>query len=40
MFLKRKGSSDTRDVSITKKEDGFAVHFLWKLVIPKSISDI
>ena len=26
-FLKRKGLSDARVVSITKKEYGFAVHF-------------
>ena len=27
-FLKRKGLSDEREASITKKEYGFAVHFL------------
>ena len=27
-FLKREGLSDERVVSITKKEDGFAAHFL------------
>ena len=27
-FLKRKGLSDARVASITKKEYGFAVHFL------------
>ena len=28
LFLKRKGLSDVRVVSITKKEYGYAVHFL------------
>ena len=28
-FLKRKGLADTRVVSVSKKEYGFAVHFLY-----------
>ena len=31
-FLKRKGLSDARVASITKKEYGFAVHFLLSLI--------
>ena len=39
-FLKRKGLSDARVVSITKKEYGFLLHFLWRLIKSlKSISD-
>ena len=38
--LKRKGLSDARVQSITKKENGFAAHF-WKMFIKplKSITD-
>ena len=36
-FLKRKGLSDARVASVTKKECGFAVHFCKKSL--KSISD-
>ena len=39
-FLKRKGLSDARVVSITKKEYGFLLHFLGRLIKSlKSISD-
>ena len=39
-FLKRKGLSDARVASVTKKEYGFAVHFLQKLLkYLNSISD-
>ena len=39
-FLKRKGLSDARVQSITKKRYGFAVHFLEKFIKPlNSMSD-
>ena len=39
-FLKRKGLSDTRVGSITKKENGFALHFSYRFTKSgKSISD-
>ena len=31
-FLKRKRLSDTRLTSITKKENGFALHFLYRFI--------
>ena len=39
-FPKHKGLSDARVVSITKKEYGFAVHFLYRFIkFLKSIHD-
>ena len=39
-FLKREGLSDVREASTTKKEYGFAVHFLYRFMKSlKTISD-